>query len=220
MSIELISFKLCPYVQRSLITLLHKGVEHRITYIDLADPPDWFVDISPLQKVPLLRVDGAVLFESAVINEYLDETTGAPLMPADALSRAVHRGWIEFGSELLGDQWRLSTQSGERYSRARESLLGKLRTLQSQLDQRGGDGPFFAGDQLSLVDTAYAPFFMRHALLDGPLALTAAGELPRLERWSAALLALPAVRQSVVAEFESLFRDYVRDAGGCAGELI
>ena len=220
MSIELISYKLCPYVQRSLITLLHKGAEYRISYIDLADPPAWFAEISPLHKVPLLRVDGEVLFESAVINEYLDETNGAPLMPSNPLQRARQRGWIEFGSELLGDQWRLSTQSGERYDAARESLLGKLRTLQGQLERDGGDGPFFAGDQLSLVDTAYAPLFMRHALLDGPLALTAAGEFPRLERWSEALLALPEVRQSVVPEFESLFRDYVRDAGGRAGELI
>jgi len=79
MSIELISFKTCPFVQRAAITLGYKKVEHEVTYIDLADPPDWFLDISPLAKVPILKVDGEILFESAVINEYLDDITGGDL---------------------------------------------------------------------------------------------------------------------------------------------
>ena len=45
--IELISFNLCPFVQRSVITLLKKGIDFKITYIDLANPPEWFLDISP-----------------------------------------------------------------------------------------------------------------------------------------------------------------------------
>ncbi len=85
MSLELISFKTCPFVQRAVITLNHKKVEHSVTFIDLADPPDWCLDISPLQKVPLLKVDGLILFESAVINEYLDEITGGDLKPQDPL---------------------------------------------------------------------------------------------------------------------------------------
>ena len=80
---------LCPYVQRSVITLLHKQVEHSITDIDLSNRPDWSSTMSPLGKVPVLRADGdTVLFESAVINEYIDETTAAPLQPADPLLRA------------------------------------------------------------------------------------------------------------------------------------
>lgn len=217
MSIELVSFKLCPYVQRSLITLLHKGVAHEISYIELADPPTWFHTISPLGKVPLLKVDGEVLFESAVINEYLDETTGERLMPADPLTRARHRGWIEFGSELLGDQWRsMTAPAGEKFARTRDALRSKLATLEARL----GEGPYFDGESFSLVDTAYAPFFMRHALLNEALGLSRPGEFPKCERWGAALLALPEVRESVVSDFERLFRDYVNDAGGyAAGRL-
>ena len=54
--IELISFKLCPFVQRSVITLLKKGVEFKITYVDLANKPDWFLAISPLGKVSCAQV--------------------------------------------------------------------------------------------------------------------------------------------------------------------
>ena len=55
------------------ITLEYKGIDYDIEYIDLANPPEWFLAISPLKKVPLLIVDGTVIFESAVINEYIDE---------------------------------------------------------------------------------------------------------------------------------------------------
>ncbi len=62
MSLHLISFKTCPFVQRAVITLKHKNIDFDITYIDLADPPDWFLEISPLEKVPVLKVDDEILF--------------------------------------------------------------------------------------------------------------------------------------------------------------
>jgi glutathione S-transferase len=51
---KLISFKLCPYVQKAILTLLHKGIDFDIEYIDLMDPPEWFKEISPLGKVLVL----------------------------------------------------------------------------------------------------------------------------------------------------------------------
>ncbi|MGD8643594.1 MAG: glutathione S-transferase N-terminal domain-containing protein, partial [Chromatiales bacterium] len=57
MKLELISFKICPFVQRSVITLRHKGLPYEVTYIELDDPPPWFLEISPFGRVPALRVD-------------------------------------------------------------------------------------------------------------------------------------------------------------------
>ena len=99
----LVSHDLCPYVQRAAILLMEKAIPHERVTIDLAAKPDWFLAISPLGRVPLLRIGDAVLFESAVICEYLDETTPGSLHPADPLDRAQHRAWIEFGSSLLND---------------------------------------------------------------------------------------------------------------------
>ena len=83
--LRLISFPLCPYVQRAAIALAEKGVDFERIDIDLANKPDWFLKLSPLGKVPVLVVeqDGReeVLFESAVIAEYLDETI-APRLPS------------------------------------------------------------------------------------------------------------------------------------------
>ena len=84
MQLELISTRRCPFVQRSLITLNYKNIEHQMTFVDLDNPPAWFSEISPFGKVPLLRVDkDTVIFESAVINEFLDEITPGQLHPTD-----------------------------------------------------------------------------------------------------------------------------------------
>ena len=101
MNLELISFPVCPYVQRAVITLLHKGVDFKLTYINLADKPDWFLAISPLGKVPVLRAGDGVLFESAAINEYLDETHAPRMLPEDPIERARARAWIAFGSTVM-----------------------------------------------------------------------------------------------------------------------
>src|ERR1044072_3824574 len=102
-SLKLISHKLCPYVQRAVIALKEKGVPFERIDIDLANKPDWFLKISPLGKVPVLVVerDGheVALFESNVICEYIEDTfPDAKLHPQDALDRAQHRAWMEFGS--------------------------------------------------------------------------------------------------------------------------
>src|ERR1700704_5402602 len=101
--LKLISHQLCPYVQRAVIALTEKGVAFERIDIDLSSKPDWFLGISPLGKTPVLQVGDKAIFESAVILEYLEETQPKPLHPADPLTRAEHRGWIEFGSTILND---------------------------------------------------------------------------------------------------------------------
>ena len=199
---RLVSFKLCPFVQRSVITLLHKGVDFDIEYIDLADKPDWFLEISPLGKVPVLRVGSESLFESAVINEYLDETTGDPLHPTDPLARAKNRAWIEFGSGLLGAQYRACIAKDE------DALDKALEDLDAGLARVAGamaGPPYFNGGALSLVDTAYAPLFMRQALLAERTRRDPYGGQDKIRGWAEALLGLEAVEKSVVPEFPKLF---------------
>ena len=86
----LISFKTCPWVQRSAITLREKGVPFEFRHIEADNRPDWFLAISPHKKVPVLRLDDTVsLFESNAINEYLDETIAPRLHPDDPVLRAI-----------------------------------------------------------------------------------------------------------------------------------
>jgi glutathione S-transferase len=202
MSIELISFKTCPFVQRAAITLGYKNVEHSVTFIDLADPPDWFLEISPLGKVPVLKVDGEVLFESAVINEYLDEITGGELQPKDSLERAKNRAWIEVASNMLGHSYMMKTATDkDKYEKHREQLVSQLRRVENRL----GDGPWFNGEAFSLADTAFAPLFAHDAVADYRFSVIDPASLPKVAAWSKRLLALPAVKNSVVADFENLY---------------
>ncbi len=202
MSLELISFKTCPFVQRAAITLAYKNVDFKLTFIDLADPPDWFLEISPLHKVPVLRVDDEILFESAVINEYLDDITGAQLQPKDPLARAKNRAWIEVASNMLGNTYMMKTASDkENFEKYRQRLISQMERLEKRL----GDGPWFNGKDFSLADTAFAPLFFHDSVADYRISVIDPETMPKVDAWSRRLLALPAVKNSVVPEFESLF---------------
>lgn len=210
---RLISFALCPYVQRSVITLIEKGVDYDIEYIELDAPPGWFLRISPLGKVPALQIGDTTLFESAVINEYLDEVNPPSLHPADPLRRAHNRAWIELGSELIGDQFRLYTAAKQAdFEQALAAIESKFGRLEEQL----GEGPYFNGEQPALVDFAYAPLFHRFALLEEWHPLQLAEEFPRIAAWQETLVKRPSTRAAVIADFAERFRAYIRDHGDYA----
>src|SRR5579871_4447120 len=93
----LVSFKTCPWVQRSAIVLREKNTPFEFRHIEPDNRPDWFLAISPHKKVPVLRIDDSVsLFESNAIAEYLDETIDPRLAPADPVERAINRAWTDF----------------------------------------------------------------------------------------------------------------------------
>lgn len=212
--LELVSFKICPYVQRSVIALNEKNVDFDITYVDLANLPDWFHEISPLGKVPVLKVDDTVIFESAVISEFLDETYTPTLHPASAIQKAHHRAWIEFGSELLGAQFRmLMADNEEGFTQNLKELKDGLAKVEAAAD---ATGPFFSGADLALIDTAYAPIFMRLAIVSQHRDLGILTEGSRLAKWSDALLARDAVKTSVVSDFEEIFTQFFKNKGSYA----
>lgn len=210
---KLISFKLCPYVQRSVITLLEKGVPHDIEYIDLKNKPDWFLELSPLGKVPILVLGEDVLFESAVINEFLDETTGDErLMPEDAIARARHRAWISVSSEVLAGLFRLQHADDQKSAM---KFAQKVRHTLSLFEDELGDGPFFAGEAFSLVDATMASALQRATWCEHIAPeLDLFGPLPRVAAWRDALLQRPSVIGSTVEEIEPLFRGYVESMKG------
>jgi glutathione S-transferase len=213
--VELVSFNLCPFVQRVAILLQIKQVPFEITYIDLADRPAWFKEISPLGKVPLLRLNHEiVLFESAVINEFLDEAFHPSLHSTDIFQKACERAWIEFSSELL----RLN------YLMVRESDSAKLEELKTELFSKLQRvepvviGPYFRGDEFSLVDAAFAPFFMRMFLADSTNPDCASTDsrfktIPKVVVWAKTVLAMTAVKSSVVSNFSTLYREAANKAG-------
>ncbi|MBX9882914.1 MAG: glutathione S-transferase family protein [Sphingomonas sp.] len=210
-SLKLVSFDLCPYVQRAAIVLAEKGVPFERITIDLADKPDWFIALSPLGKVPLLQMGEAVLFESAPIVEYLDEVYAPRIHPAAALDRARHRAWIEFGSSILADLWTLETTKDDAVFAQKIAVLkGKFARIEAEL----GAGPFFAGDAFSIVDAVFAPVFRYFDLFDAIRDLGVFDGLPRIRAWRAALAARPSVRGAVVPDYADRLRAFLRKHDG------
>ncbi len=211
-ALKLISHKLCPYVQRAVIALQEKGVPFERIDIDLANKPDCFLKISPLGKVPVLvvtRDDGkeVALFESNVICEYIEETqAGAKLHPQDALTRAEHRAWMEFGSAILGDLWGLETATdAAAFESKRQAVAAKFARVEAAL----GAGPFFAGDKFSLVDAVFAPIFRYFDLFDQLTDLAVFSHTPKLRAWRSALAQRPSVRSAVSPDYPALLHAFL-----------
>src|SRR3954469_11101995 len=176
---KLISHKLCPYVQRAVIALNERGVPFERIDIDLANKPDWFLKISPLGKTPVLVVGDKAIFESAVILEYLEETQGNPLHPANAIDRAEHRAWIEFGSAVLNDIAGFYAAKDEATFKAK---IAQLEQRFARLEQRVSS-PWFDGEKFSLVDAVFGPTFRYFDVFDEIGDFGILSGKPKLAQW-------------------------------------
>ncbi|NQZ84938.1 MAG: glutathione S-transferase family protein [Nanoarchaeales archaeon] len=202
----LTSFALCPYVQRSIITLKHKKIDFEIKYIELSNKPEWFLKLSPLGKVPILELENTVLFESAVINEFLDEDTQGSMLSENLIEKAEQRAWIEFSSSLNMESYHIVRAKDEKtYNQKIESITNKLKLVEKQIK-----GKYFSGDKFSLVDSSYAPFFMRLFTIEKMKNDIDWTQIPKVFAWAETLLALDEVKTSVKETFKEDYIGYIK----------
>jgi glutathione S-transferase len=205
--LKLISHKLCPYVQRAVIALTEKGVPFERIDIDLAKKPDWFLAVSPLGKTPVLQVGGRAIFESAVILEYLEETQQRPLHPADPLTRAEHRAWIEFGSAVLSDIAGFYAAGDEAAFKAKTIQLNERF---ARLEARVTAAPWFDGEHFALVDAVFGPVFRYFDVFDEIADFAILVDKPKLKRWRDSLAQRPSVRAAVSPDYPALLHEFLR----------
>lgn len=215
---ELISNHLCPYTQRAAIQLAEKGLAFERTYIDLTDKPAWFLRLSPLGKVPVLRHGDTIVFESAVLCEYIEEVAPAvPLLPAAPAARARQRAWVEFASAIVGDVFGFYTApDAASFERKCADLAARFKTLESQL----GGGPYFDGAAFGLVDAAFAPLFRLFDSFDEIGDFGVFDGLVRVPAYRRALAARTSVQQAVVSDYGKRFRHYLATRGSRLSSLI
>jgi glutathione S-transferase len=205
MQLKLISHRLCPYVQRAVIALTEKDVRFERVDIDLGDKPEWFKAISPLGKTPVLLVGETAIFESAVILEYLEDTQSPALHPADALARADHRAWIEFGSAILNDIAGLYSARDEAAFAAKVTALrGKFARIEARLRSPWFDARF------SLVDAVFGPVFRYFDAFDRIGDFGMLTDLPKVAAWRTALAARPSVAGAVSLDYPVMLRNFLR----------
>ena len=216
MQLELVSHPLCPFVQRSAVLLREKGVPFEFRMIDLKRKPDWFLAISPRGKVPVLVADGQAIFESAVINEYIDETHPPPLMPSSPLERARVRGWVEVSSDLFAQMYRLLNGPTEHdWIEGKEKCDEIFARLENELT-----GDWFGGDTFGLVDVAFAPALHRFAIVERATGTELIAGYPKVDDWARRVAARASVKASVVPDFESRYLASMRERGGWLARLV
>lgn len=215
--LELVSHLLCPYVQRAVITLLEKDIPHERTYIDLSNKPDWFRQISPLGKVPLLKADEEILFESAVICEYLNEITPGSLHPADPLQKAKHRSWIEFGSSILNNiAGFYNAPDQESFEQKRNELASKFLWIELSLSDRG----YFAGETFSLVDGVYGTIFRYFDVFDTIKDFGVFDNTPKVREWRQLLQIRPSIQRAVTEDYAEHLRIFLQQRNSHLSTLM
>ncbi len=215
---HLISHALCPYVQRSIITLQEKSINYTRTNIDLAKKSLWFEQKSPMGKVPVLLVDeNRAIFESAIICEYLDEVTSGSMHPADSLEKAHHRAWIEFGSGILKNIASLyNAKNGVNFQEIHAEIHGKFQLVEKEVCGKS----FFSGDELHLIDAVYGPIFRYFDVFDSFINLNTFENLPKCQRWRNALKQRKSVQQAVSENYSVLLMQFLINRGSYLSRLI
>ena len=184
MNIKLYSAKGCPFARRTRVVLHEKGIDFEAREVDFRTKSDEFLRASPTGKVPVVVVDGDSLYESNIVNQYLDEVYEEPkLMPGDPKARAYARIWIARADDDFYPQVFVSSMGRtrgfpeERISEAQEKLKATLSRL-----EEGLEGHEYLADSFSLADIAHAGNFVRlHELEEnGTVSLA---DYPKVASW-------------------------------------
>jgi glutathione S-transferase len=154
-----------------------------------------FLQLNPYGKIPVIVEDGKVLFESCIINEYLDEKyPDPPLMPKDPYLRGRGRILVDYALNYIHEPyWSLRGEmlkpQAERNSITLEQTRARLRELLQYLETALDENDYFLG-ALSLADIDVLPRFLR---MESYGALATPG-LPQLSAWLQRMKERPSVK--------------------------
>lgn len=182
-NIQLYFAKASTFSQRTRVVLLEKGIDFTPIEIDLQNKPDGYTQISRYGKVPAIKHGDIEIYESAIINEYLDEVfPEPPLLPRDRAAKAIARIWIDYANTRLVPAFNkfLRGKDSQEQEQGRREFTEAL----LYIEKEGlGKGDYLLGDQFSLVDISFYPWFERLPLLEHFRKFTLPAETPHLQTW-------------------------------------
>ncbi len=149
----------CPFSQRCRIVLFEKGMDFQIIDIDLYNMPEDIGVMNPYNRVPILVERDLILYESNIINEYIDERFPHPqLMPADPVMRARARLFLfRFEAELFSQVSVLEAGNAKLADKARAMIRENLVQIAPVFVKQ----KFMLGEEFSMLDVAIAPLLWR-----------------------------------------------------------
>lgn len=155
----------CPFSHRCRFVLFEKGMDFEIRDVDLYNKPEDIAVMNPYGQVPILVERDLILYESNIINEYIDERFPHPqLMPGDPVDRArVRLFLLNFEKELFTHVSVLEASKGQ--AKSGDKLVDKARShIRDRLTQMAPvflKNKFILGDNFSMLDVALAPLLWR-----------------------------------------------------------
>ena len=154
----------CPFSQRCRFVLFEKGMDFEIRDVDLYNKPDDISIMNPYGQVPILVERDLILYESNIINEYIDERFPHPqLMPADAVIHARARLFLfNFERELFVHVQQLERRDQQRDgTKLMDKARAQIRDRLTQLTPIFIKNKHMLGDEFSMLDVAIAPLLWR-----------------------------------------------------------
>jgi len=198
MMIKLYDFKSSPNCQRVKVVLAEKNLSYEIVPVDLRKQEQKkleYLNLNPYGKVPVLIDDSTVLYESLIINEYLNEKyPDPPLLPKDPAGKAKARILIDYGMAHFDSAYQklrieLMKDPKEQSQPVIDGAKNDLRKLLQRFEDEIGDQQYLMGD-FSLVDADLIPRFSR---LEG-FGVLPDPSLPRLGKYLERMKARPSVK--------------------------
>ncbi len=215
MSYEVVGYPLCPFVQRVLITLNHKGVAYKERWLDPhGELPEWFKEWSPLGRVPVMKDEksGTILFESMVLVELIEEEHPEPsIYPKEAAERGLTRAWASIAGEMYGPQYMTMRAKSEEEA---EPHFESLRKSLSLLERECVGEEFFNGVAFSAIDLVLAPMFIRFEITQRQGGPDLLAPFPKLAQLSRSLIANSAVAKTIEGEWRAQFIANMAKNGG------
>ena len=203
---KVVSFKICPFVQRVTAALEAKSITYEIEFIRLDDPPTWYSDVSPNGQVPLLITEsGTTLFESDAIVEYLDEIQAPLIADITPERRAIDRAWSYQASKHYLVQCSAMQSANKEALNERAEKLGRAF---GRIEAAMGNGPYFSGQSLGNVDIAWLPLLHRAAIIENRTTYDFLAGYPKVKAWQLALMETGLAEKSVSPDFEEAFSDF------------
>mgnify|MGYP000011519969 FL=1 len=149
----------CPFSHRGRIVLFEKGMDFQIIDVDMDNKPEDLAVMSPYGRVPVLVERELILYESNIINEYVDDRFPHPqLMPADPVMRARARLFLyRFEQELFCHIDALENGTPKVAEKARAAIRDNLTVISPVFAKQ----KFMLGDDFSMLDVAISPLLWR-----------------------------------------------------------
>jgi len=196
--LELVVFDNCPFCHRCTLVLLEKGAAFTSVRIERSKKEETRPLLSPYVRVPVLWHDGRAVYESSIINEYLEEVFPTPaLLPQDAVQKALARFWIDFCNTrfMPGYFNLLKERNRELRAPLQNALAGHLRFIETvALANLSKAEPYWMGRDITLVDSAFYPFFERFVAVEVYRDVAIGADLERIQAWLTTMQAREAVK--------------------------